>query len=351
MFVLKQPSFDLELLPVLPGKELSLQSTLQELWLHEFSVETECPGNVVANAFQTNPLLPGVILTERGKFFGMISRRQFLEYMSRPYGLELFLKRPIESLYLLAKREALVCSGQTLIVMAARRSLQRPPEVLYEPIVVEIEANIYRLLDVHQLLVAQSHIHELASQLINQLYQQLEKANQDLQRLATADSLTKVANRRRFDEYLDLQWLQLSREPGYLSLILCDVDFFKGYNDTYGHLAGDGCLQQVAQAISNTIKKSADLVARYGGEEFAVILPNTNAAGAAAVAEQIRDSLKALQIPHHKSSVSPYVTLSLGVACMIPHLELTPDSLIEAADRALYQAKVSGRNRYVLHSS
>ena len=271
--------------------------------------------------------------------------------MSRPYGLELFLKRPIKSLYLIANSEPLVCSGQTLIVMAARRSLQRSAELLYEPLVVEIEPNIYRLLDVHQLLVAQSHIHELASQLINQLYQQLEKANQDLQRLASADSLTKVANRRRFDEYLDLQWRQLSREERYLSLILCDVDFFKLYNDSYGHLAGDGCLQQVAQAISNTIKKSADLVARYGGEEFVIILPDTNAAGAASVAEQIRESVKALQIPHHKSTVNPWVTLSLGVACMIPHSESKPTSLIAAADQALYQAKASGRNCYVLHSS
>jgi hypothetical protein len=136
--------------------------------LYDFQVETSHVGMEVAQTFQHNPLLPGVSLTEQGKFVGMISRRRFLEQMSRPYGLELFLKRPLYSLYRFAGAEVLMVKGSTQIVEAARLSLQRPAEALYEPIVVELEVGAYRLLDAHQLLVAQSKIHELTTQLLTQ---------------------------------------------------------------------------------------------------------------------------------------------------------------------------------------
>jgi two-component system NtrC family sensor kinase len=148
--------------------ELRLESTLQELTLHDFQVESEHLGKELAKAFTENPLLPGVILMEQGKLAGMISRRRFLEHLSRPYGVELFTRRPIKTLYRFAEIDILVFPAHTLIVMAARRSLQREPESLYEPIVVEFENQVYKLLDVHQLLVAQSHIHELTSRLLNE---------------------------------------------------------------------------------------------------------------------------------------------------------------------------------------
>ncbi|HEY9709729.1 MAG TPA: ATP-binding protein, partial [Oculatellaceae cyanobacterium] len=147
---------------------LSLESTLKELLLFDFQVECSHLGKEVAQTFQDNPLLPGVILTEQDNFVGMISRRRFLEQMSRPYGLELFLKRPLYSLYRFAGAEVLRLKGETQIVEAAHLSLQRPAEALYEPIVVELEAGVYRLVDVHQLLVAQSKIHQLATQLLNE---------------------------------------------------------------------------------------------------------------------------------------------------------------------------------------
>ena len=154
---------------VLPAWErLNLKSTLQDLSLYEFQIEADRTGIEVARAFDSNPLLPGAILTEKQQLLGMISRRRFLEYMSRPYGLELFLKRPIKSLYLLARAETLLLPSSTLIVNAARQSLQRPAHLLYEPLVVEVEPQVYKLLDVHQLMVAQSHIHELATQLLNE---------------------------------------------------------------------------------------------------------------------------------------------------------------------------------------
>lgn len=179
------------------------------------------------------------------------------------------------------------------------------------------------------------------------LYQQLAAANQQLDGLVNLDSLTQLANRRRFDEFLNREWEQCSSsEP--LSLIMCDIDCFKLYNDNYGHQAGDACLQQVARAIANVAEgvptESLYLAARYGGEEFSVILPNTDLAAAQAVAEQIRNHVKALAIPHQKSFVSNSVTLSMGVAS-ISEGQNSPKMLIEAADRALYRAKSEGRDR------
>jgi diguanylate cyclase (GGDEF)-like protein/PAS domain S-box-containing protein len=177
---------------------------------------------------------------------------------------------------------------------------------------------------------------------------QLREANQELQRLAHIDSLTQLANRRSFDEHFNLEWRRMLREQKPLSLILCDVDFFKKYNDFYGHQVGDDCLKNVAQIINESIRRPGDLAARYGGEEFAVILPNTNAEGALHVAETIRNFLEKLQLPHSQSQVSEYVTLSLGVSSIYPTHTLVAEQLIKQADQALYEAKNQGRNRCYL---
>lgn len=182
------------------------------------------------------------------------------------------------------------------------------------------------------------------------LYQQLAAANQRLDGLANLDSLTQLANRRRFDEVINREWeLSSSSEP--LSLIMCDIDCFKLYNDNYGHQAGDACLQQVARAIgdacTNAPAERIYLAARYGGEEFGVILPNTDIVAAQAVAEGIRSRVKALAIPHIKSVVSDCVTLSMGVAT-ISEGQNSPKMLIEAADKALYGAKLGGRDRVAI---
>ena len=177
--------------------------------------------------------------------------------------------------------------------------------------------------------------------------QALQEANDELERFIRLDELTQVANRRRFEEYLQLVWQQQvpMRQP--LSLILCDVDFFKDYNDTYGHPAGDECLRQVAQALKTTARRPTDLVARYGGEEFAVVLPQTNLAGAMFVGEKLRQCVKALQIPHSTSAIAPNVTISVGVACYRVSAELTIQKIVEAADSAMYDAKAQGRDRVV----
>ncbi|MGP1383213.1 MAG: diguanylate cyclase domain-containing protein [Thainema sp.] len=176
----------------------------------------------------------------------------------------------------------------------------------------------------------------------------LQQANKELERLASVDGLTQIANRRRFDAYLAQEWKRLQREHRPLCLILCDIDYFKLYNDYYGHPAGDACLVQVAQVLRQSLKRPADLATRYGGEEFALILPNTSAAGGITIAQTIQQALHELHLPHVYSTASHQVTLSLGIASWIPQPDQSPANLIAAADAALYQAKQQGRNQYAI---
>lgn len=190
-------------------------------------------------------------------------------------------------------------------------------------------------------LIRQSHT-------IEKQLSDLQQANQNLQLLANLDSLTKLSNRRGFDDYLHNEWERMKRIKAPLSLIMCDVDFFKNYNDKYLHPTGDKCLIKVAMAMRNAVRRSGDMVARYGGEEFAIVLPNTDALGAVSVAENVRTAIKKLQITHEASTVCPYVTISVGVSTSIPTQENDFQALIHAADRALYQAKSQGRDRVTM---
>lgn len=176
----------------------------------------------------------------------------------------------------------------------------------------------------------------------------LQAEQQKWQQLAFIDGLTQVANRRYFDQTLTTNWQQLAQEQSFLSLILADIDYFKIYNDTFGHPAGDRCLQLVAQALRNAVRGKADLVARYGGEEFVVLLPGIAAAAAEQVAQRLRQAVKACKIKQAEHVERRLVTLSLGVVTTIPNLDLSPDTLVAAADAALYQAKFAGRNTVVL---
>jgi diguanylate cyclase (GGDEF)-like protein/PAS domain S-box-containing protein len=176
----------------------------------------------------------------------------------------------------------------------------------------------------------------------------LQLANRELERLATEDSLTKLSNRRRLDEYLDQEWHQQARGRGQISLIMSDVDFFKYYNDQYGHQAGDACLKSVADAIRKRVGRPGDLIARYGGEEFAIVMPETDIRGAMQVAENIRQELTKQSIPHSRSSVASCVTISSGIASMFPSADNNPQTLIERADQGLYRAKQQGRNCIVV---
>ncbi|PZO36328.1 MAG: diguanylate cyclase response regulator [Pseudanabaena frigida] len=177
----------------------------------------------------------------------------------------------------------------------------------------------------------------------------LQEANHKLQLLANSDGLTQIANRRCFDDYLATEWQRHQREQNPLSLILIDIDYFKRYNDSNGHQGGDDCLIRVAREIAKVTQRPTDLVARYGGEEFAAILSNTNMEGALKVTTAIQTSLANLAIPHGNSDVSDLVTLSMGVASLIPTSELSPEDLISQADRAMYAAKHQGRNQAIAY--
>lgn len=178
--------------------------------------------------------------------------------------------------------------------------------------------------------------------------QRIKIVNKELKKLSVVDGLTQISNRRRFDEYLESEWSRHYRDKKIISVILSDIDYFKLFNDNYGHQAGDDCLRKVAMAIDGCVKRSSDLAARYGGEEFAIILPDTDAKGAMVMAEKIRKSVLDLEITHEKSKANKCVTLSLGVAAIIPGNDnYTLEDLVAGADEALYKAKEKGRNQSI----
>ena len=196
---------------------------------------------------------------------------------------------------------------------------------------------------VRQVLREKELIHQLAS-----INQQLAAANQELKQLAQIDGLTRLINRRYFEEMLGQEWRRLARQRQPLGIIFCDVDYFKQYNDLYGHQAGDFCLQDIGQLLKLSVMRPADMVARYGGEEFVVLLPETDAVGSECVAQRIHTNISNAAIPHTASKVASVITVSMGVTATVPNLTENPKHLLEVADRALYLAKSIGRNQTVV---
>jgi diguanylate cyclase (GGDEF)-like protein len=181
---------------------------------------------------------------------------------------------------------------------------------------------------------------------LGKLSQELSNANRALERLSQEDGLTGLANRRHFDTYLNSQIAIARRYRRPLALVLCDIDAFKAFNDNYGHPAGDECLKKIAAALQTCCRRPSDMVARYGGEEFAIVLPDTDLAGAGRIAETARDAVAQLNIPHVHSPAAAYVRISGGVAVALRDAE-NAEQLIAVADKALYDAKHQGRNRVV----
>ncbi len=218
---------------------------------------------------------------------------------------------------------------------------------------VKVEAREYSLEQtIDELEKAKVQLEDYSHNLEDMVAERTEElsiANSELKRLADLDGLTRIANRRIFDEHIHEEWQRALRESAPLSLIMCDVDHFKLFNDTYGHQPGDDCLRKIARVLQSCMKRAGDLAARYGGEEFATILPNTDRKNAFQLAEMIRSSIEGLKIEHKNNSASDYVTISLGVSSIIPKKGLSPKTLIEQADRALYIAKRDlGRNACAL---
>lgn len=186
-----------------------------------------------------------------------------------------------------------------------------------------------------------------AYQALRQSQQQLLESNMELRRLTNSDGLTGLGNRRYFDEYLNAEWQRARRDSREISMLMIDVDHFKSYNDTYGHIAGDEALKRVAHTIFSSCDRSTDLAARFGGEEFALVLPGTPAGSARLAAEKLRRAVEAMQIQHRAAGAGAWLTVSVGTATAVPHAEQPCTDLIQVADRSLYEAKRQGRNRVV----
>ncbi len=196
-------------------------------------------------------------------------------------------------------------------------------------------------ISVHQLEARERRL----ARLVAERTSELALANENLKALANSDGLTKIGNRRRFESFLSDEWHRAVRFKNEISLVLLDIDHFKAFNDTYGHHAGDECLQKVAEALAETIKRPTDLVARFGGEEFALVLGGTDAAGAQTIAEHAVQNIRELDIPHRSSSTKSWLTVSVGIATLMPNIDTIETELIQTADRALYSAKTKGRDR------
>lgn len=211
-----------------------------------------------------------------------------------------------------------------------------------EPIIliskVKVFLNLYK--QARQLREQAQQLEERLKELL-----ELQVANDKLLTLSNLDSLTGIPNRRYFDHFLELNWRDSIRERRSISLIMIDIDYFKEYNDHYGHVKGDECLTNVANCIAATLRRPRDFVARYGGEEFAVVLPNSEGEGALQVAEAIRNNIIELFIPHETSKGIPQITVSLGIFSIIPMVSDKMEDIIKNADEALYMSKSLGRNK------
>jgi len=211
-----------------------------------------------------------------------------------------------------------------------------------EPVVLQSKVKFFiELYNQNKIIEQQKTLLEIKIKELSEL----KAANFNLENLSYTDGLTGISNRRNFDSYIEMSWNNCLDSSKPLSLIMMDIDYFKLYNDNYGHIKGDDCLKAVAKELSKSAKRTLDLSARYGGEEFVIILPETHKEGAEIIAEEIRKNIINLDIPHESSPISKNVTLSLGVTTMVPNNQHTISEFINDADKALYEAKNLGRNR------
>ncbi len=270
--------------------------------------------------------------------------------------LEGIYKDYLESLWLILHNKPELASAMKRVATSGV-DIQLEPIIAYQLNslgLVNLEENYCRAFcELYRVYFGSQIIGENQNNPVN--LKQLEAENKLLKSLVYIDTLTQVFNRRQFDRSVDIEWKRMMREIAPLSLILCDIDHFKIYNDTYGHQAGDQCLRAVARAISDIIQRPGDLVARYGGEEFVIILPQTDAKGAIYIAEAVREQIKALALPFNSDKLPhrrvPIITISLGVASAIPGVDaLDIESLFLATDEALYEAKKNGRDQVKLSS-
>ena len=283
---------------------------------------------------------------------GIITERDIVRFHQMGINLNQAIAQDVMSqpLSTMVPQESLWNVNQRMKALNVRRLVIAHPSGELAGLVTQ--SQMTKILDPAEMYHVMEQMQEIINRQTNhlkQLNQKLKNANLELTHLSTIDALTQIVNRRKFNEFIVDEWKRLSSLQQPLSLIMCDIDHFKKYNDMYGHLAGDECLKKVASAIREITRKNLDLVARYGGEEFAVVLSNTNSGGAEHVANNILKQIRTLQIPFHLSNKACYVTISLGVATVIPSLDCSSDTLLQLADQQLYQAKQNGRNTYAIN--
>lgn len=341
-------------------------------YLHQFPFDTLKIDRSFVNSINNNADKLGIVraIVTLANNLGMDTIAEGIETVKQlaqlkalkcQYGQGYFLSKPLDKEIVEHIISSEIANSQTVDVEDYKSILDE--QIAREQLLFHIEQLRQELEEVKlekadleiMLDTTTEHADIVESQLHNEICDRqkaqaaLSLANRELEKLSVLDSLTQVANRRRFDDYLLQEWRKLKEEEAPMSLILCDIDYFKFYNDTYGHPIGDYCLQQVALAIECVIESTPGLVARYGGEEFGIILPNSDAAKAFRVAQKIAINVNQLHITHEKSLVNDYVTISLGVHSLIPSSESTPELLIALADKALYEAKERGRNQAFLY--
>ncbi len=284
---------------------------------------------------------------------GIVTERDIVKFHKRGLDVAIASAESIMSapLSTVQPQESLWAVHQLMMALAVRRLVVVHASGELAGIVTQTQ--MLRVLDpveTHRVMLQMQALIDHQTQELNRLNQALQRSNQALTQLTSVDELTQIANRRRLNDFLQQEWAKLSAVKQPLSLLMCDVDYFKAYNDTYGHLAGDNCLSKIAKALRAVTWQSSDLVARYGGEEFVVVLPHADSVAAEKVAKKIQAQIAALQLVHAGSAISKVLTLSMGVVTVEPDEHRSPEEVLDAADQLLYQAKQQGRDNYILKS-
>ena len=326
-----------------------LDAHLGDLTLHKHTFSCKIPGQQLADFFDENHDAPGVIvLSDDCQHPAIVTRREFFELIGRPFGRELYLNRPLEMLMQSVTSPILSLTEDTSVIKTVSQALSRVRDSSFEAIIVCHRDGSFSLVTFYEVLLVYSELHAIAMDRLNHLNEKLKIANTKLSQLSLTDGLTRIGNRRRFDEVLEDAWNSHLRFKKNLSVIMCDVDHFKKYNDTYGHQMGDYTLRSVADALQASVRRATDGVYRYGGEEFVIVLQDADVEDAIIVAQTAMAKVGSLYIPHEGSEFN-VVTFSMGIAVLTPASNMLPQGIVELADQALYCAKKNGRNRYEIH--
>ena len=292
-------------------------------------------------------ILTGILQSVRHLVSTAASGQDALELLTPPSGFDLVISdmdMPGMSGLELLRQVRMIDKTLPIIILTGNQEIKVAVEAMRKG------ANDYILKDEnieHTVAISVDNVMEMHRLKMEnlRLMEDLARKNGELERLSLLDDLTGVPNRRYFDRIIKQEWSRAVREQSPIAVVMIDIDYFKVYNDTYGHQQGDTCLQQVAAALSASLKRPSDFIARYGGEEFIAVLPDTGLEAAQFLSEAMRENIVRLGIEHRASMICPQVTASLGVASAIPGRESAHAALIKQADEALYAAKQGGRNR------